>query len=323
MGGHSLLAVQIMTRIEKLTGKKLPISILFEYPTIEMLSAYIEKQNIAKNAWKSLVTIKPSGNKVPFYIVHGIGLNVLNFKNLSLYVDAEQPVFGFQAKGLDGIEEPLEDIVEVAKYYVSELIAHNPSGPYAIGGYSIGGFIAMEMAHQLSLAGRDVKFLAIFDTDADYTKDGSRIMPQKISVAEITRFSKLLIKYPAQTIHSLKRHFKEPENPYDQLVLSLKSDSGSFYDHIKQIRVKLESAFQQYRMQRFDGPVYLFRAGYSIHFTKDRQYLGWQKYTKKEVKEFEVPGDHSTIFNAKNAVVLGNLLQNALDNALERDVVIA
>jgi thioesterase domain-containing protein len=251
---------------------------------------------------------------MPFYIVHGIGLNVLNFKNLSLYVDADQPIFGFQAKGLDGIDEPLDDIIEIAKAYVLELIAHNPTGPYAIGGYSIGGFIAVEMARQLELMNREVKFLAIFDTDADYSKEGSRIMPHKISVGEIVKFSKLLSHYPLQTLHNLKRHFREPENPYDQLVLSLKSDSRSFYAHMKEIRVRLEDAFQRYQFTRFNGSIYLFRAGVCIHFTKDKQYLGWRKYAAQGVKEFKVPGDHSTIFNAKNAVVLGKLLQDALDS---------
>ncbi|MFI5162555.1 MAG: amino acid adenylation domain-containing protein, partial [Sphingobacteriales bacterium] len=171
IGGHSLLAVQITTRIEKKLGKKLQIATLFTYPTVAQLSAFIDKESSANIKWKSIVPIKPTGNKMPLYIVHGAGLNVLNFSDLSNYVDPQQPLFGLQGVGIDGEEIALDSIQQIASYYVSEVIKHNPSGPYAVGGYSIGGFIAVEMARQLEAMNKEVKMLAIFDTDADNARE--------------------------------------------------------------------------------------------------------------------------------------------------------
>jgi amino acid adenylation domain-containing protein len=185
IGGHSLLAVQITTRIEKKLGKKLQIATLFSYPTVAQLSAFIDKDNTKNIRWKSIVPIKASGTKTPFYIVHGAGLNVLNFNDLAQYVDPDQPVFGLQGIGLDGEEISVDSIQSIAAYYVDEVIKHHPQGPYAIGGYSIGGFIAVEMARRLEAMGKRVKTLAIFDTDADNAREREPwhiIMPKVQSV---------------------------------------------------------------------------------------------------------------------------------------------
>ena len=83
----------------------------------------------------------------------------MNFSSLALYVDKDQPLFGLQARGLDGIEEPLDSIPEIARRYLMEVLEHNPTGPYAIAGYSIGGIIAAEMVHQLKAMNKEVKML--------------------------------------------------------------------------------------------------------------------------------------------------------------------
>jgi thioesterase domain-containing protein len=78
------------------------------------------------------VPIKPKGSKMPLYIVHGAGLNVLLFNALAMNMDDEQPVYGLQAKGMNGIDEPLDVMEEIAANYVDEIINHDPVGPYAV-----------------------------------------------------------------------------------------------------------------------------------------------------------------------------------------------
>ena len=106
---------------------------------------------------------------MPLYIVHGAGLNVLLFNALAMNMDDEQPVYGLQARGLNGIDEPLDVMEEIAANYIAEIVAQNPTGPYALAGYSLGGTIAYEMARQLIEAGKEVKMLAVFDTYAKQT----------------------------------------------------------------------------------------------------------------------------------------------------------
>src|ERR1700744_5387274 len=114
IGGHPLLSVQITTRIEKKLGRKLQIATLFTYPTIALLSGFIEKESTANIKWKSIIPIKTTGSKMPIYVVHGAGLNVLTFNDFAGHVDAEQPVFGLQGVGLDGEEVAIDSIQSIA-----------------------------------------------------------------------------------------------------------------------------------------------------------------------------------------------------------------
>ena len=102
LGGHSLIAVQVMNRLEAETGRRLPLSTLFAYPTIRKLASLLRNDQ-SVTAFKSLVPIGPQGHKVPIYIIHGIGLNLLNFRSLVAYMDSEQPIYGLQARGWTGL----------------------------------------------------------------------------------------------------------------------------------------------------------------------------------------------------------------------------
>lgn len=84
-----MIAVQMMTRLEKETGRRLPLSTLLVYPTVRKLAKLLQTDD-RPMTWKSLVPIKPEGSKTPIYIIHGIGLNLLNFSGLVSYMDAEQ-----------------------------------------------------------------------------------------------------------------------------------------------------------------------------------------------------------------------------------------
>jgi thioesterase domain-containing protein/acyl carrier protein len=312
IGGHSLLAVQIMTKIENKTGKKFPIAILFKYPTIQLLNTFIQKDN-AKYAWKSLVPIKSSGSKIPLYIVHGEGLNVLNFSNLSLHMDSEQPIYGLQAKGLDGVETPLDSITDIAKHYVSEIIEHNPLGPYAIAGYSIGGFIAIEMARQLELMNKEIKMLAIFDTDAEYTESMKKwyvILPKKMKryLPELLGGSRSLSKQLV-AIADQKRIALS-----NKLGISKKPESKEFYVLLDKIKVKHHYALNNYKLTPFNSPVHLFKAKICVHYNDDIEYLGWRKFALNGVNQYLVSGDHLTMLMPPNVTEFAAVLQTALNN---------
>ncbi|WP_295672854.1 amino acid adenylation domain-containing protein [uncultured Mucilaginibacter sp.] len=138
IGGHSLIAVKVMTMIEQKTGKRLPLATLFEHQTVERTAQLISRDGVSIT-WDSLVPIKPHGHKTPLYLVHGAGLNVLLFNAVATGLSPDQPVYGLQAKGLNGIDEPLTTIEEIAAHYVNAITRQNPDGPYALGGFSMGG----------------------------------------------------------------------------------------------------------------------------------------------------------------------------------------
>jgi amino acid adenylation domain-containing protein len=319
LGGHSLIAVEVMMRIEKETGKKLPLSTLFEYPTIKKLASLLESEKKEKT-YKSLVPIKPSGSKMPVYIIHGSGLNILNFKGIALHVDEEQPVYGLQAKGLDGSDEILSKMEEIAAYYISQVLEHNPDGPYAIAGYSFGGYVGIEMARQLRLMGKEVKMLAMFDTNAE-TQNEDRNTIQKASAKVTRQFKKLswisssLVKRPEATVrYQLKFVYNTIKSAAARFGLVAKKEPEGYLLEIKRIGEQHDIAYNNYRLQPFDGTIDLFKAKTRVYFVEDPKFLGWKKIALKGVRVHEVPGDHKTMLLSPNDKEFARTLQNALDN---------
>jgi thioesterase domain-containing protein/acyl carrier protein len=165
LGGHSLIAVRLFAEIEKNFGKKLPLALLFQAPTIEELATYLSQEEWVPS-WSSLVAIQPSGFKPPFFCVHAHGGNVLNFRDLARCLGTDQPFYGLQALGLDGQQPRHSQIEEMASHYLSEIKTVQPHGPYFLGGYCFGGKVAFEMAHQLRAQGQEVSLLALIDAYA-------------------------------------------------------------------------------------------------------------------------------------------------------------
>ena len=163
LGGTSILAVRLFARIAREFHRKLPLSVLFEAPTITLLAKYLREPGDDRG-WSPLVPIQPLGSRAPFFCIHGGGGNVLIYRDLSKHLGLDQPFYGLQAQGLDGEQPYLDTIEAMASLYVKQIRRAQPHGPYHLGGYCMGGTVAYEMAQQLRAQGEDVALLALFDT---------------------------------------------------------------------------------------------------------------------------------------------------------------
>ena len=319
LGGHSLIAVQLMTRLEQQTGKRLPLAALFEHATIEQLAQLLEPDS-EFITWDSLVAIKPHGTKPPLYIVHGAGLNVLIFNALAKNMDADQPVYGLQAKGLDGVEEPLGTVEEMAAHYVATITAANPAGPYALAGYSFGGIIAFEMARQLVAQGKQVKTLALLDTYAYPTYYHASAFSKKIASTKYF-FNKLL--YALKQTSTNRDYFLYRVN-YTKKVAEqayLLAKYGREKQHQLRYRqpLKLHNtnviATSRYQLVPQPVKIDLFRVKNSTYYMHDTAFLGWQPFALNGVEVHDIPGDHTQIFSPPNDKESARLLQYVLDRA--------
>jgi amino acid adenylation domain-containing protein len=160
LGGHSILAILLMARIKTRLGKVLPVAALFSAPTLEALAALVERSGDPARR-SPLVAIKPQGERAPFFCVHPVGGNVLCYLELARHLAPEQPVYAFQSPEERSLPATVE---EMAARYVRELRRIQPEGPYRLGGWSLGGLIAFEMARQLAGAGQEVDLVALIDT---------------------------------------------------------------------------------------------------------------------------------------------------------------
>jgi aspartate racemase len=100
------------------------------------------------------------------------------YGDLAHYLGQDQPVYGLQCQGLDGQQEYLTTVEAMAQHYIKEIRTVQPQGPYLLGGFCLGGFIAFEMAQQLAQDGQETGFLGLFD--AYYSSE----LPQAPSVKE-------------------------------------------------------------------------------------------------------------------------------------------
>ena len=164
LGGNSLLAVTVFSAIEKTFGRHLPLAMLFNAPTIAGLAGNLGLVEPGTDNWPSIVPIQPKGTKPRFFCVHGAGGNVLLYRDLAARLGNDYPFYGLQSRGLDGKSTPLTTVAEMATAYLEEIRRFQPQGPYHLGGYCLGGTIALEIAGLLRQQGEEVALLALLDT---------------------------------------------------------------------------------------------------------------------------------------------------------------
>ncbi|SEN57014.1 amino acid adenylation domain-containing protein [bacterium A37T11] len=311
LGGHSLAAVRIMVAIEKELGIKLPISALFENPTIQKLASLLDNDSNT-SSWNSLVKIKPNGSKIAIYLIHGGGLNVLNFQSMAKYMDSEQPVYGMQALGLNGETKLFSTIEEISKIYVDEIIQNDPNGPYALAGYSMGGLLAYEMARQLMNLGKEIKMLGIMDTNASMRKP-DLTMSKKLLTKIVRQIKKIgfiirsLINHPKKTLQYQTHILSKKISPF------LHEPHEDVFSYDPNIIKHYDLAYDTYKMNPLPVKVDLFRVKERIYFLDDLIYLGWKEYALYGVNVHEIPGDHKTFLYPPNDQELAKILQARLD----------
>jgi non-ribosomal peptide synthetase component F/thioesterase domain-containing protein len=164
LGGNSILAVRLFAEIENVFKVKLPLSTLLKAPTIQEFARVLRGGDGGAPTWSPVVPIQPRGSRPSFFCVHAAGGNVLLYRDLSRHLGVDQPFYGLQFPGLHGEQPLLTRIEDIAALYVQEIRSIQRHGPYFLGGYCLGGTIALEMAQQLTRNGEEVALLALFDT---------------------------------------------------------------------------------------------------------------------------------------------------------------
>nr|WP_321226034.1 amino acid adenylation domain-containing protein [uncultured Psychroserpens sp.] len=316
IGGHSLLGVKVMAKLEKETGNRLPLVGLLKHPTIKRFAAYMDSEFFT---WDSLVPLKPEGTKPPLYIVHGANHQVLKFNELAQRLDKDQPVYGLQSRGLNGIDEPHDSIDGMAADYVAEIVASNPKGPYALAGFSYGGIVAYEMARQLKAQGREVKILAQFDTYVfpEYYHN----KPLKKKIASVSYLLGKVVFVILNMFTSKKNFIRRTELITLQikgLFLRLKHGKAKQYEMQFNVPSKLpinhNIATSNYTITPQDIVIDLFRAKEEVNFVHDHKFLGWRKMALKGIRKHMVTGNHVDMFEAENVGDFAASLQHVLDN---------
>ena len=298
LGGHSLLAVRLMHRVEQTFGQRLPITTLLQAPTIERLAVLLRNEK-SSPAWSSLVPMRATGSKPPFFCVHGIGGTVLRFRNLVQFVGKDQPFYGLQARGLDGKLPVHTRVEDMATQYVRELQAIQPQGPYYIGGYSFGGMVALEMAHQLKALRHEVGLVVLLDSFPGKLKSSGSLFRIYLTLPLDRQWMHFARKTKALP-RSLRRRFAMMRLPAA----------------LKRVREACYNAARTYQPKPYDGPIILFRAS-EKGLSSVNQESAWKSLAPR-IEIYEVRGHHGNIVDEPQVRLLADELKACLENAFRK-----
>lgn len=159
-GGQSLRAVQLLTQIEKVLDRHLPLATLFEAPSVARMAAWLNHHGELPERHLR-VTVQANGTRPPLFLVPGVGGNSLVFGRLAKLLGRDQPLYGLQARGLNPGETPFASVAEAADHFVPLIRAAQPQGPYLIGGTCVGGVTAFEIAQRLQRSGETVALIIL------------------------------------------------------------------------------------------------------------------------------------------------------------------
>ncbi len=166
LGGDSLAAEALVSRIEALGDAQVSTrggtSLLAQAPTVASFAAAV--RSTTRSARPTLVPLRADGSERPLFLVAGAGGAALALRTLARRITPGIPVLGLQANGLENRALPDWSVERIARRHVATVREQQPAGPYRLAGHSLGGLVALEMAHQLRRAGQEVELLAVLDS---------------------------------------------------------------------------------------------------------------------------------------------------------------
>jgi len=372
------MATQILSQIKSDFQVAMPLRRLFEAPTVADLAKIVEQlmleaaasrlpspgepaiQRVAREAIvmeeleqdssepaspsaslpqsSILVNIQPAGVDAPFFCVHPVGGQVLCYVDLAGQLGSQRPFYGLQSPPAHTLQEPAESIEQVAALYIREIRSVQPRGPYWLGGWSMGGLVAFEMARQLRQAGETLDLLALFDTHPPRKKplgghgkllgnenrngeSGSEMREPPMLV----RFAMDMGRLLGKDISGLAESFLQlgPEEQRKLVVGNLVSEgivspdaAHAEMEDLLEIFTRNAAAMDRYVPPPLEQSIVLFAAADAEESRRlAREWAWWAGGVDLQ----SVPGDHYTMLRRPHVSVLAGLLKGCLDEVRRDD----
>ncbi|MGF1937144.1 MAG: amino acid adenylation domain-containing protein [Nostoc sp. ChiQUE02] len=333
LGGHSLLAAYLMDQIQQQFGKNLPLTTLFQNPTIEQLATIVQKESDDSDS-SCLVALQPNGSNLPFFCVPGAPGKPFYFYHLGRYLGLDQPLYSFE-NNLHELK-PNPRLEDIASHYIQAMQAVQPQGPYFLGGHSYGGNVVFEMAQQLVAQGDEVALLVVIDASASTYKDKQFLADyidwdDDMWLAEVSKGIKLFLD-------------KNVDISYDTLQTLTTEEQLKYLLHYFKMAnmlppnaqtTELKNLVQAYKTsclclvdylpkQIYPGKLTIIRAKEDMpedpnnHLnTEDSEdlSLGWSEFCTEPVDIHFVLGNHITIMAEPHVQVLAEHLKDCIKEA--------
>lgn len=334
IGGHSLIAVRLFRMIRKQFALDLPISVLFEAPTIAGCAALIGEQvaplsanaavcddkKIEKATHLVAMSTGHSGAGTPFFLCAGMFGNVLNLRQLAMQLATDRPIYGLQARGLYGDQQPHDNFIEMARDYLKEVRAVQPRGPYLLGGFSGGGLVAYEMAQQLCDEGEEVAQLILLDTPLPTQPPLSLRDRLSMKLQDLNREG---LSFVTTWIGNRRRWKENVEGRAD----AEQHEQSSEQFHNLAIENAFRAALPRYELKPYSGKVLLLRPKLNVIYRLSAGRMlqhgrnfamednGWTPFSS-DLTVQEVPGDHDGMVLEPFVRILADRIRKRLKEPL-------
>ena len=309
LGGNSLLAGNVLADINQAFGVDMPMSVLFQAPTIDQLAGRLRQPPVS-SAWYSVIPIQPYGTRPPLFFIYPLGrvvhYSVQGTHQLAAHLGTDQPLYGIhyniaQARHLDEMPLPPRTIAAIAQHYLTEIQQIQPQGPYFLIGRSGGGMIAFEMACQLQQVGKRVALLVLLDTFRPRQERLARLSVRQKMTARWQRLwnphTGLIAKY--QNLRYLHQ-IRQQESPIAFL---------RFWWRLWRLNYRIRRL--RYTPHCYVGDV-MFLASAKQH-TEAPAYAGWEPWIAGKFEIIIVPGWHGNMMeDPANLAAMAVQLQHCL-----------
>ena len=326
LGGHSLLALQLTSRIGLTFFIKMTVNTLFKAPTVATMAEHItsvRSQERVQKTSSNLVAIQSQGPVTPFFCVHPVGGQVFCYMELARQLGSEQPFYGLQSPPVDEATGATMSIEEMARLYCQEVLRVQSKGPYLLGGWSMGGWIAFEMARQLKLSGRKVALLALFDTYPPSKVGVSINGNQEYKLSVLPSFALDLAHSLGKdwTVQAEEFMLLEPRQQWASLLEMLVNDgflpqegAEAALQGLLNVFTRNFTACDTYSPSPHEQPTLLFYA-VENHGAPSYAVEEWTALTGGSLEAHEVPGNHYTLLRAPHASLVADVIKRRIVQA--------
>jgi amino acid adenylation domain-containing protein len=275
IGGHSLLAARLFDQIERETGVAVPLAALFADDTIAGLARALRQSPAELTA--PVIALNAEGARPPLAFLHGdLSGGGFYSRALARALGPGQPVLVVQPHGLDSAAIP-ETIEAMAAERIAALRALRPRGPYLLGGYCNGAFVAFEMARQLAARGEAVPLVVVIEA----------VAPRASAASGAT---------PGERYVTIDRGGVR--------VLAAR-------DRASEAQLRYSQAMDRYPGGSYDGRFVLVR---TREGNDPRRDLGWTRLVRR-LELVVLPGDHVTLVT-RHVGALADAIRGAIERTL-------
>ncbi len=319
LGGHSLLALRLAARIRAEFDHDLPVASVLRGRSVAALARLVRERPASRSP---LVALNTGGSRRPFFCVHPVGGGAFPYVALARALGNGRPFYALEARGLDGNGPPHARIEAMAAHYVDAVRSVQPEGPYVLGGWSMGGVVAFEMARLLEADEEEVALLALLDagrtlvapTAEGDTQDDRALLPA------FARSLGLAPDHLPPSLDAFERMDRDEQLAY---VLDQGRRAGLLPDgfdvtdlrrHLDVFAANLE-ALRAYTPRTFSGRATLLEAAESPGSDAAIEATPWGALALGGVERDVVPGDHFSMLREPGVRALARTLAERLEAA--------